>query len=702
MAESDIRYTIEETQPKVYRWIKINDNGEKEYFYDDIIRVASTYNIPEFLASSRPPQLLPGKIDGVIFDSSCFCSNIDKNKFYCKPFSGKPSVQFFLYLKNSTNTTHYFTTEETGNDTSKESLFTAGVDVVSEPFPDFEQIYIYGYIKYLSESNGDIYTFLCSRLYFTFLSYEEKLSFSGEAIREYEGVNGEHPPYINSKMVWIRCDPKIKDITPESGSFFNRTESSEIKWNWDFLESALGNICSVTELSFLWGTTESTENSISLSPNDTSIQIPANTFPSKSTVYWRFKYKSDAYEGYLYTDVSTYTTTDGIPSVKILSPINVSIDGTIDNTFTWIYQIDTASKQKAFDLQYSANNGLSWEDVFTKEPSNNTFAVIPANTFNAGNNLWKVRAYNTDDVASEWSTPASIVVRAAPIKPTISSITKKPKITVGWQSTGQQAFQVLANDIDSGVVFGTGKTYTIPYYFRDGETVNIKVRIKNRFSEWSEWSEISVTVENTSTGNITALAQNVGNDVKLTWATETEFVCFYVLRGGIPIAKTTDLKEYTDYTSVGANEYQIMGITADGYYTLSNVVPVSVFPKTAVIGILSNTVSWVTLTYRRGNLPEIITSSSEEVYYQYYSGRKLPVAYSSRFKTKKKTLNFTVYKQDADAIENMIGQTVIYKDYAENKIIGIVNDVETSSNASRPDVRLEITAIDYQEDVGYD
>ena len=50
----------------------------------------------------------------------------------------------------------------------------------------------------------------------------------------------------------------------------------------------------------------------------------------------------------------------------------------------------------------------------------------------------------------------------------------------------------------------------------------------------------------------------------------------------------------------------------------------------------------------------------------------------------------------------MTGQTVIYKDYAENKIIGIVNDVETSSNASRPDVRLEIAAIDYLEDVGYD
>ena len=175
-----------------------------------------------------------------------------------------------------------------------------------------------------------------------------------------------------------------------------------------------------------------------------------------------------------------------------------------------------------------------------------------------------------------------------------------------------------------------------------------------------------------------------------------------IMKSGIKIGNIPNLKEYTDYTSVGANEYQIMGITADGYYTLSNVVPISVLPQTAVIGILSNAVSWINLVYRRGNMPEIVTSSSEDIYYQHYSGRSLPVAYSSRFKSKVKTLNFTVSKQDADTIESMTGQAVVYKDYAENKIIGIVNNVETSSYANRPDVRLEITAIDYQEDVGYD
>lgn len=100
-------------------------------------------------------------------------------------------------------------------------------------------------------------------------------------------------------------------------------------------------------------------------------------------------------------------------------------------------------------------------------------------------------------------------------------------------------------------------------------------------------------------------------------------------------------------------------------------------------------------------MPEIVTSSSEDIYYQHYSGRSLPVAYSSRFKTKTKTISFTVYKRDADAIESMIGQTVIYKDYAGNKIIGIVNNLDVSNYANRPDVNLEITAIDYLEDIGY-
>ena len=520
------------------------------------------------------------------------------------------------------------------------------------------------------------------------------------------GIGSSHPPY--HAVTWQRCDPDIQIFNPGSGSYINAKADTTISVLFEVLTSESGIEYPPTEISLLWGTSsDSLNNTITGyptegNPRSAEIIVNANTFPNKTAVYFKIRYKSAAASEYFESDIYNYITNDVVGTVSNLSPNNATINGEEPHVFTWEYSSSSGLGQTAFDLQISNNNGVSWTDLFTKEISAETQATIPANTFYSGSALWKVRGYNTSDEPSPWSEPANIIVLAPPRPPTIREITNTPKIKISWASGDQQAFQVIANDIDSGVVFGTKNIYYVPYYFKDNTVVNVKIRIKNKFGEWSGWATGTVTVKNIPTGEINLTVLNNNDSVNLSWSTDTDFSRFYVLRGGIPIAKITGVQEYTDYTSIGANEYQIMGITTDGYYTLSNVVPVSVFPQTAVIGSLSDAVSWITLTYRRGNLPEIITSSSEDVYFQYYSGRELPVAYSSRFKTKKKTLNFTVYKQDADAIENMIGQTVIYKDYADNKIIGIVNDVETSSNANRPDVRMEITAIDYLEDVGYD
>lgn len=517
---------------------------------------------------------------------------------------------------------------------------------------------------------------------------------------------GSNSPKV--QLYWERCDPDIQTVNPGTGSYINAKSDTTISVLFEVLTSESGIEYPPTEISLLWGTSSSALNNTITgyptegNPRSAEIIVNANTFPNKTAVYFKIRYKSNAGTEYFESDVYNYITNDVVGTVSNLSPNNATINGEESNVFTWEYSSASGLGQTAFDLQISNNKGISWIDLFTKEISTETKANIPANTFYSGSALWKVRGYNASDEPSEWSEPANIIVLAPPRPPTIREITNTPKIKISWASGDQQAFQVIANDIDSGVVFGTKNIYYVPYYFKDNTVVNVKIRIKNKFGEWSGWATGTVTVKNIPTGEIDLIVSSNNDSANLNWSSDTEFISFYVLRGGIPIAKTADFKEYTDYTSVGANEYQITGITADGYYTVSNVVPVSVFPKTAVIGILSNAVIWVTLTYRRGNLPEIITSLSEDIYYQHYSGRTLPVAYSSRFKTKKKTLNFTVYKQDADAIENMTGQTVIYKDYADNKIIGIVNNVETSSNATRPDVKMEITAIDYLEDVGYD
>ncbi len=395
------------------------------------------------------------------------------------------------------------------------------------------------------------------------------------------------------------------------------------------------------------------------------------------------------------------------PASKVvpLEPSGVTLDGAKPVTFKWEHVSSTGYSPYGYDLEYSTDR-YDWKSIHSVSSVGNLSPVATQYTtsnLNFGNNIiyWRVRTYNTCDIASDWGE-LSFISRATVQPPKISSISNTPKIKILWVSDEQIAFQIIANQYDSKTVFGSDKYFEIPVYFKDGESVLVKIRIKNNLGDWSEWTVKELLIANSVLPEITLNAESENESAKLTWSTEHSYTGYYVLRNGTPISKTADLKEYTDYTSIGANEYQIMGITADGYYTLSNVMPASVLPQTAVIGILSNVVSWITLTYRRGNLPEIVTSTSEEIYYQYCSGRTLPAAYSSGFKTKKKTLNFTVYKQDADEIESMTGHTVIYKDYAGNKIIGIVNNVETSSYANRPDVRLEITAIDYLEDVGYD
>ena len=691
------RQTVTENASAAGFWL-IDESGNRTYKNSSEIPIYCTYNNLDLSSYIPPPQ----KYNYLMLDFS------KHNSKYSSAYYVKSSGNsFVVFLKEYNGGASYgeingiFPFFQDKLDDSKDigTQFKYVGGTWGNPYPRLN----YPYTINATKSN---FKALCGILNQWYNQRPPSEKWSGTLSIIVYGINSDNPPY--QSVTWERCDPAIQTVNPGTGSYINAKAETKISVLFEVLTSESGIEYSPTEISLLWGTSSSTLNNTITgyptegNPKSAEIVVNANTFPNKTAVYFKIRYKSAAASEYFESDIYNYITNDVVGTVSNLSPNNATINGEEPHVFTWEYSSSSGLGQTAFDLQISNNNGVSWTDLFTKEISTETKANIPANTFYSGSALWKVRGYNTSDEPSPWSEPANIIVLAPPRPPTIREITNTPKIKISWASGDQQAFQVIANDMDSGVVFGTKNIYYVPYYFKDNTVVNVKIRIKNKFGEWSGWATGTVTVKNIPTGEIDLIVSSDNDSANLNWSSDTEFISFYVLRGGIPIAKTTDLKEYTDYTSVGANEYQIMGITADGYYTLSNVVPISVLPQTAVIGILSNAVSWINLVYRRGNMPEIVTSSSEDIYYQHYSGRSLPVAYSSRFKSKVKTLNFTVSKQDADTIESMTGQAVVYKDYAENKIIGIVNNVETSSNASRPDVRLEITAIDYLEDVGYD
>lgn len=537
-----------------------------------------------------------------------------------------------------------------------------------------------------------------------FLNIRPGNSYNGLAYFKFlDDTNEAGGPYSN--LQWERCDPNITDILPGSGGFADDLHDFRIKWTMDAPESESGNVFLPTDIQFLWGTTEALGNTITLTLDPENIEtyqgvtIPANTFPSNGTVYWKIRWKSALEDTYWETQIGTYSTTDGEAVVRPISPVNSSIDGETDNVFTWEYSNSTGLNQFAFDFEYSNNDGLSWENLFSHQESANTFCTVPSGTFIAGNGLWRVRGYNTDDVAGEWSEIAQIIVRASPLPPVILSASTTPRVTITWQSNGQQAYRITAGDFDSGVIFGTGKIYTIPFYFPDGN-LKISIIVQNRFGIWSNPGTTSVVIKNTS-GETVLLSGSVSNfSGTLGWNTEGSYKAYYVVRDNIPVA-CVENKNYTDPMLNGESEYKIMAVTSDGNYTYSNSVTLTSLPEHALLAQTGQN-NWINLRVRRGGMPGIRENFSEDIYYQFYSGRYYPIAYSANFRTRTKSFEFTVSKEDAQKIADLIGKSCIVKDYAGNKSIGILNNIQFSGYTNRPDVNFDLTVIDYTEEVNYD
>lgn len=525
--------------------------------------------------------------------------------------------------------------------------------------------------------------------------------YSGTFYLNLAGNTSSNAPYL--EINWIRCDPNISNFSPANGAFVNDKEAITIDFTVAIPTSESGITYNPTEIAFMWGTDSSTSNIINIDTSARSVTIPANTFPGSGTVYWKFRWKSDAADEYIYSSTNTYSTIDSIPIVKPAAPVNASINGEIDQEFSWTYEIDTGSPQTAFDLQISNNDGSSWEDIFSHYETSETKATIPADTFLAGTGLWKVRAYNSDDVASAWSDVASIIVRASSLPPVINSVTTIPRVTVTWQASGQQAFRLTAKNstetYESGIVFGTGKTFTIPHYWDDGK-LQIAISIENRFGVWSDEATTAVIIQNTPSGNISLNGSVENYGAVLSWRTDTTFKAYYVLRDGIAIACVTDTA-YIDYGICGESAYWIMGVTEDGNYTESEALNLYSAPEHAIIAAVDSG-DWIELRVNRGGMPEITETHMEDISYQYYSGRMYPVAYSSVFRERTKTFGFTVWKDAAEKLGELIGQLVILKDYTGGKIVGVLNNLQLSGYVRRPDVSFDITIIDYSEEVSFD
>lgn len=500
---------------------------------------------------------------------------------------------------------------------------------------------------------------------------------ASEAI--FYGVKSSYKPFLECEYSDDDVGIQASDFAPSSGAFVNRKQKNTFTWackdDTDLTQVCFAEI-KQTSAVFEWRVKNaSTSNTISVSGATTACTVPANTFPS-GTIEWRVKVTANS--GTTTTSAwQEITTTDVTPTAKPVSPSGIVIDATIVNRFSWQHIISTGTPQSKADLQWSAD-GTTWNTLATVTGENQYYDV-PANTFTSGTKYWRVRTYNTDGTASEWSDKAEFIAINAPSAPSIVIQSTGPRPRITWQTTEQEAYQLtLSNGYASGTVYGTEKAWRSPVYLADG-SYTVRVRVQNKYGMWSEWSAAALPVSHTE-GEAITLSVDAAHEAALTWQTAGSYDFYLIERDGVAIGRTIQ-KQYVDHTSIGSVTYRVRGCYDESdNYGVSNSDTVEILPETNMICDLETGV-WLEMRMSETQLRTNRTSFSAGISTVHLAGLAYPI--EERSEQRDRALSVAcawphAQRAAALALEALVGRLVCLKDRYGNMVIGSLPSLESN------------------------
>lgn len=393
---------------------------------------------------------------------------------------------------------------------------------------------------------------------------------------------------------------------------------------------------------------------------------------------------------------------ESTPQTSIIYPSGQTLDNHGQITFQWNHTTDKGWKPYGFDLQYSYN-GVVWNDLASVSPIGNTTPqptsyTAPAYTFDVGVVYWRVRTYNTLDVASEWAV-GSFIADSAPDAPVIQSVTTTPVPTIQWTSNEQAAFRVTVGGLfDSGVIYGTATSYTAPTVLPDGGHI-VTLSVANASGKWTA-STASVTTANAPSGSIDLVGSVSDMTAALSWTKTGTFTRLYLLRDGVPIKDVTGLASTKDALFPGAGTYTVRGLIAGGNYTDSNSVALAEDTARSLSIVPLAAGNPVQLRYNLGARPQHDRSTSAAQEYTHYAGRALPVASLSGFRDVTHALNYAIESTNIHALAALVGKAVCIRD-RYGRAFGVLESAQAKSGKRYTALTLSLTEIDYQEAVDY-
>lgn len=437
----------------------------------------------------------------------------------------------------------------------------------------------------------------------------------------------------------------------------------------------------------------SASNYSTISFTGSNLNIPANTFTTGNT-YNIYAIITVDDNQTARVNMGNVSTVDAKPSVTALSPINAVTYGNV--TFKWNYSISTGTKQRAFTIHWSTNGVDDWHGlaVQVESPAQSYTAYVP----NSGTTYWRVRVFNQDLLASDFSAVNSFVNNIPPAAPTLTRLNTVGRPSVSWESSAQVAYQVQfltkAGDIfeDSGTVYTGNKTYQATNYFPMGG-YSVRVRIYNALGVASNWLTRQFTIIAYLTPPpFTVTLGNPGLIINIS-ATDV-YAKYYILRNGVPIGVTTG-DTYYDYFANGKTTYTVIGVTSYDNSAQSTQT-VNISTNTNMLVDLDGTIYRVN---RRLASPVGVAYNVTAVFdTAEFIGAERPEFHFAKMREAR----FTVTFKDYVNIEEMLGKTMYYADMYGNGAYVCITSIGRTESRFGNETSAELQVTHYDDRINYD
>lgn len=358
------------------------------------------------------------------------------------------------------------------------------------------------------------------------------------------------------------------------------------------------------------------------------------------------------------TAVKNFKTTDGTAVATCVSPVGTYTNGTVN--FIWSHATSYGTKQYAYDLQYSADNGGSWTTVANHVVSsvNNRTVTISS----AGAYIWRVRTYNTLDAAGSWAS-ASFINNVPATPPENLEVTTTGRPTVSWVSTTQAAYQVqvLLNDeivYDSGAVFTGQNTHFVNKYFDDTRAYTVRARIINSLGNESDWSSTGYQQEEINDVEF-AITQHSEGGANIEIVPDETFTKFYIQRNGVVIGEAVD-HVYHDKYAIGLNNYSVVAVTVDDYSDIQTKGFVATYPQASIVTLGG---AQYAVNKRMNEAFQVQTNNDASFAKTQFIGDSTPTHYFNKMKLKSFDVTFF---DDNNVADELLGTVVFYADNFNN------------------------------------